>query len=356
MNERVLFILKNFEIGQNITLIKAIDSGHINQTFFVDNGEDQFILQRINNYAFKDVDALMNNIRIVTSFIRNKGHETLDIIPTHDGLLYVKDKDSYYRLYRFIKNTISYETVGDDLSLAESLGSAFGEFHNLLSDLDASLINEVIPDFHNTKKRFRDFSNAYVNSDISKREIAKKEVEYILNHNYTYSKIMDGIKHKEINTRIIHNDPKINNILFDKDNHSIRAIIDLDTVMPGSVLFDIGDAFRSLFSGDNEDNKDTSMLKINIPIYKAYMSAYFKQMKNNLTKKEVELIPYSIYLMTIECGMRFLEDYLRGNIYFHTNYEEHNLVRCRTQIALAEDVLNHLDELNKITKELYDHE
>ena len=153
-------------------------------------------------------------------------------------------------------------------------------------------------------------------------------------------------------SREISLDPKINNVLFDKNDNRIRAIIDLDTVMPGSVLYDVGDSFRSLFTGENEDNQDTSLLKINIPIFKAYISSYLKEMKNNLTKREIELIPYSIYLMTIECGMRFLEDYLRGNVYFHVDYEEHNLIRSRTQIALAEDVLKNSDLLNSIIKEI----
>ena len=275
MNERIFSILKNFKLGENIISIKVFGNGHINQTYLIETDNDKYILQRINDYAFKDVDLLMNNMRIVTSFIKNKGEETIDIILSRDELPYVKDNNNYYRLYRFIPNSITYESVGDDLSLASSLGTAFGRFHNLLNDLDPSLIKEVIIDFHNTPKRFRDFSNSYVSSDDIKRMKAKKEIEYILDHHNTYGEIINGIKNKKINLHITHNDPKINNVLFDKNDNRIRAIIDLDTVMPGSVLYDVGDSFRSLFTGENEDNQDTSLLKINIPIFKAYISSYW---------------------------------------------------------------------------------
>ena len=165
-------------------------------------------------------------------------------------------------------------------------------------------------------------------------------------------KITDAIKDGSIPLSVTHNDPKINNVLFDETTNKIRCVIDLDTVMPGSVLYDIGDSFRSLFTGENEDNPDLSLQKVRLDIFKAYIEAYLKEMKDDLTKKEIELIPYSIYLMTIECGMRFLEDYLRGNVYFATTYEEHNLVRARTQIALAKDILNNKEELMKIVNEI----
>ena len=352
MKERVLNILKNFNLAGKLTSIKAFGNGHINKTLLVKTTEDEYILQKINNYAFKDVDLLMNNMDVVTSFIKEQGYETIDIVHAKSGKLYVLDNNDYFRMFRFIKNSKTYETVGNDLSLASALGEAFGNLHHLLANLDADELGETIPDFHNTPKRFSNFCNAYLKSDLSLRKQAREEIDYILDQNGSYSGVVDGLRNGEIKNHITHNDPKINNVLFDETTNRIRCVIDLDTVMPGSVLYDIGDSFRSLFTGENEDNPDLSLQKVRIDVFKAYMTAYLKEMKDDLTEKEIELIPYSIYLMTIECGMRFLEDYLRGNVYFHVDYEEHNLVRARTQIALAKDIQKNKKELIKIVNEI----
>ena len=352
MDNNLISLIKNFQIAGNIETISAFGSGHINTTYRVITDQEEYVLQEINNYAFKDVDVLMENINIVTTFIKNKGEKTLEVIPANDGRLYVYFENKYYRVYKFVGHSICYQTVGNDLSLASKLGAAFGKFHHLLSDLNASVIKETIVNFHNTPKRYLNFSNAYVSSKMDKRAKAKKEIHFVLNHYKTYSAIVSGLKTGTIKERITHNDPKINNILFDEKTNDVLCVIDLDTVMPGSVLYDIGDAFRSLFTGENEDNPDLSLQKVNLDIFKAYITSYLKEMKDDLTKKEIELIPYSIYLMTIECGIRFLEDYLRGNVYFHVKYEEHNLVRAKTQIALAEDILRNSDQLSQIVKEI----
>ena len=345
-------LINCFKIKGNIKEISLFGSGHINRTYRVATDEDEYILQEINNYAFKDVDTLMNNILVVTSFIKNKGENTLDFIPTNDGNLYAFFENKYYRVYRFVNHVTCFETVGDNLSLAKKLGEAFGKFHRLLSDLNPDYVHDTIPDFHNTPKRYRDFLSAYENAGNKKKEEAESEIQYIINHHDTYSLVVDGLNSGDINNRITHNDPKINNILFKENTDEVMCVIDLDTVMQGSVLYDIGDAFRSLFTGDNEDNKDLSLQKVNLDIFKAYMEGYFSEMKKELTDREIELIPYSIYLLTIECGMRFLEDYLRGNVYFHVDYEEHNLIRSRTQIALAEDVIRNYEQLTNVVRDI----
>ena len=352
MEDKIISLIKNFNIAGDIVSIEPFGSGHINKTYRVSTSEDEYILQQINDYAFKDVDVLMNNINIVTSFIKAKGEKTLEVIPTVDNKLYVLDEGKYFRAYRFVQHSVCYQTVGKDLSLAAKLGNAFGKFHHLLADLDATQLKEVIVNFHNTPSRFKNFYNAYVGSEESKRNKARQEIEFILDHENTYSEIVNGLRSGEVKVHTTHNDPKINNILFDEKTKKVLCVIDLDTVMPGSVLYDVGDSFRSLFTGENEDNPDLSLQTVKLDIFKAYMTAYLKEMKNDLTKKEIELIPYSIYLMTIECGMRFLEDYLRGNVYFHVTYEEHNLVRSRTQIALAKDILRNKEKLSKIVEEI----
>ena len=352
MDDKLLSLIKNFKLAGKILEISPFGSGHINKTYHIVTSGDEYILQQINDYAFKDVDALMKNIDIVTSFIKDKGERTLEVIPTVDNKLYTVYEGQYFRVFKFVQRSVCYQTVGKDLSLASKLGSAFGKFHHLLADLDATKLKEVIVNFHNTPSRFKNFHDAYISSGLKKRNKANKEIEYILEHENTYSKIVDGIRSGEIKIHTTHNDPKINNILFDEKTNEVLCVIDLDTVMPGSVLYDIGDAFRSLFTGENEDNPDLSLQTVKLDIFKAYMTSYLKEMKDDLTKKEIELIPYSIYLMTIECGMRFLEDYLRGNVYFHVNYEEHNLIRSRTQIALAEDILKNQEKMSLIVKEI----
>lgn len=342
----------DFEILGNILDISTFGEGHINRTYLVTTDKDKYILQRINNIVFKDIDALMNNINIVTSFISSQGKETIKLIKTKDNKLYKKIPGGYYRIMEVNKETITYQKVDGNLKLVESCGEAFGELHQLLSHIDPKDIKETIPNFHNTKRRYLNLLDAYATIEDEKVKETKDEFKFILDNKASYSLIYDEIAKGNIKERIIHNDTKINNILFDKKTNLYRCVIDLDTLMPGSVLFDIGDAFRGFFTGDNEDNPDTSLLKVDKEVFKTFVKAYLSKMKNELSEMEIKLIPFSAYLMTIECGIRFLEDYLRGNVYFAVKYEKHNLVRARSQIALAKDILAHLDELNEIVSEL----
>ena len=248
MEDKLFSLIKCFKLTGNIVDATSFGNGHINKTYRVLTTKDEYILQQINHYAFKDVEGLMNNINVVASFIKGRGNETLELVKTNDDKLYAICDKEYYRMFRFIKNTMTYETVGKELSLAEKLGDAFGKFHHLLSDLDSNQLTETIPNFHNTPSRYLDFSSAYVNANLKLRADANDEAEFIFDHGKTYSKIIDGIKEGTVKEHVTHNDPKINNILFDKDSKEVRCVIDLDTVMPGSFLYDIGDSFRSLFT------------------------------------------------------------------------------------------------------------
>ena len=351
MDKKLLIVASGFKLRGKVLDIFPYGEGHINRTYYVKTTEKPYILQKINDYVFKDIDLLMNNISNVTKFLKNKGQESLEIVPTLDNKLYLKDESGYYRVYIFIENSICYQKA-ENLDLVRYAGDSFGALHEALNDFPVDQIREVIPHFHDTEKRFSDFVDAYSHASEDCKKKADNEVNFILSHRNSYGIINEGLKKKDILLRVTHNDTKINNVLFDATTGKFRCVIDLDTIMPGSMLFDVGDAFRSMFTGANEDNKDTSNLKVNFEVYQTYIRAYLKRMKNNLTTQEISLIPFSIYLLTIECGMRFLEDYLRGNVYFATKYEEHNLIRSRTQIALAKDVLKNLDKLNEITEEI----
>lgn len=342
----------DFEINGNVKGIAPFGEGHINNTYLVTTDKSKYILQKINRIVFKDVDAVMSNIDVVTKFIAKQGKETMKVIPTKTKQLYLYKDYEYFRMTEFVKDTICHQSAEGNMKLVASAGEAFGELHYLLKDLPIDKVKETIPNFHNTYKRYLNFLEASNVADDEKLKEAKDEIGFIIAHRKDYSIINDEMAKGNIKKYVIHNDTKLNNILFDKDTDEYRCVVDLDTLMPGSVLFDIGDAIRSFFTADNEDNPDLSLQKVDKIIFKTYMKDYLSKMKSELTKTEIELIPFSAYLMTIECGIRFLEDYLRGDIYFHTDYDKHNLVRAKTQIALAKNILDSMDELKDIVKEL----
>lgn len=344
----IIDITNKFDISGEAITYSPIGNGHINSTFLVKTTSNQkYIFQKINTHAFNDVDALMSNVFKVTDFLRINGFESLHAIKTKDGQRYYREGGNCYRLYDYIEDTICYEKV-DNMFLIYSDAKAFGKLHRVLKKYDASKLKETIPDFHNTYKRYQNLLEAIKENKCDRVKTCLDEIEFLKSKETDYSVIIDGIKSGEITNAVTHNDPKINNILFDKFSGDIRAIIDLDTIMPGSYLFDFGDSLRSLFTGDNEDSEDLNKLIVNFDIFEAYLKGYLSEMHSILTPKEIELLPFSVYLLTIELGIRFLEDYLRGDIYFKTNYPIHNLIRARTQIALAKDILKHYDELTAI--------
>ncbi len=350
---KVVDIINCFDIPTEALNYYPLGNGHINSTYLVyTKGGQNYVLQKINNVVFKDIDTLMNNVFAVTDYLRSAGFESLHAIKTRSGDLYYTDGDSSYRLYDYIQDTVCYEKVSDNYFLVYCCAKAFGKLHKALSKFNAASLGEVIPHFHDTPNRFRNFLSALENDSCDRRKTCPYEIRTVQKYKDLYGRIIQGIEDKEISYSVTHNDPKINNVLFDKYSGDIRAVIDLDTVMPGSYLFDFGDALRSLFTGDNEDSDDLSKLVVNYDVFEAYTKGYLAEMKDVLTPMEIELLPFSAFLMTIECGMRFLEDYLRGDVYFKTKYAEHNLVRARTQLALAENIFNNLEKLTSIVKKI----
>ena len=348
----ILDTLEQFEINDKILGYSPLGNGHINTTYLVTaKGGDNYVLQKINNHVFKDVDLLMNNIYNTTNFLSNKGYETLEIVKTKDHKLYFKTGDEYYRVYTYVKDVICYEGV-DDLDAVYNTAKAFGALHKSLFDFPVKSLGEVIPNFHNTEKRYEDFLLAVNLNAYGRVNNCYKEILRINRFKDLYSLINKYIKSGEVKLGVTHNDPKINNVLFDKNNNRIRAVIDLDTMMPGSYLYDYGDALRSLMTGEYEDTTDLKKINVDFEIFKAYSRGYLSEMKDYLTSKEKELMPFSIFLLTIELAIRFLTDYLQGDKYFHTNYDEHNLVRARTQLKLAEDLYDNLDTLKAIISTL----
>lgn len=337
-------------------------NGNINGTYileFNENGEiKKYILQRINTEVFKKPFELMQNLIGVTDHIKkyysdrgiDASRRTLDYLPCDDGNYCCFDGNgNCWRVYKFIDNAYTCETIGSTDVFREA-GRAFGEFQNILSDYDVSTLFDIIPDFHNTAKRFEAFKQA-VNDDLAGRlSSVKNEVDFVLHRENDTHILTDMIASGEIPLRVTHNDTKLNNILFDSKTNEGICVIDLDTVMTGVALYDFGDSIRSGANQTAEDDPNTDNVGIDLSLYEAFVSGFLSSAGESLTKTEKEYLPFSAKLLTFECGMRFLTDYLNGDTYFKTLYPNHNLDRCRNQFKLVEDIEKNMENMKRITE------
>lgn len=335
-------------------------NGHINTAYKVEckSGEKitRYILQRINNNIFSDTDALMENIENVTAFLKDKItkrggdvlRETLNLVPTVDGKNYYTDEFGIsWRSYIFIKDTVCYEKIEKPVDFY-NCGYAFGNFQNLLADFPAEKLHEVIPDFHNTPARYEIFKKA-VEADICGRASSvRKEIAFVNARAKDMSLLTDMLKNREIPLRVTHNDTKLNNCMFDKITGKTICVIDLDTVMPGLRAYDYGDSIRFGATTGGEDEPDLSKVNFSLPLFESYTRGFIKACGESTDEKEAMSLPIGARLMTLECGMRFLTDYLEGDTYFKTSRESHNLDRCRTQFKLVSDMEKQFDKMNDI--------
>ncbi len=331
--------------------------GHINHTYLVDTTEGHYILQQVNGTVFAQPENVMDNVVAVTDHLHNRiaaaggdaRRETLTLLPTAEGKYYwVTEQGELYRMYRFIDNAVCYQTVENARVFYEA-AKAFGRFQQMLSDFDASVLKEIIPDFHNTPVRYAQLMEAAKNNAAGRLQECEAELAFAAARKDELGRVVDALRDGTIPTRVTHNDTKLNNVLFDGDTDEGLCVIDLDTVMPGSLLYDFGDSIRFGASSAPEDETHLEKVEMLPELYEAYVKGFLEVLGKDITPAELELLPFSAKLLTMECGMRFLADHLNGDVYFRINYPGHNLDRARNQFKLVADMEAKMAQMEAIT-------
>lgn len=342
---------------------KIYGSGHINDTYLVrykqeDGSVKKYILQRMNHEIFTKPWEVMENILGVTSFLKEKisknggdiSRETMNVIKTKNGESYYKDSiGSYWRGYDFIEGAKTYDMVETPDDFYQS-AVAFGHFQSLLSDYNAESLHETIKDFHNTPDRYQKFIKAVEEDVCDRAKLVQEEIKFIMDREKDTHILMDLLKNKEIPLRVTHNDTKLNNIMIDDETHKAICVIDLDTVMPGFSVNDFGDSIRFGANTGAEDETDLSKISLDLNLFELYTKGFLEGCNGSLTEKELQMLPVGAKMMTLECGMRFLTDYLQGDTYFRVHRENHNLDRTRTQLKLVKDMEDKWDSMYEIVK------
>ncbi len=349
-------IFEKLEQAYGVSILPELyGNGHINKTY-VSKEKPRLIIQEINTGIFKNPHAMMQNILAVTEHIaqkleaegKDKKRYTLTVAPTTDGKSFTEIDGKFFRAYLFIEDSVCYDLVTPET--LRKAGFAFGTFQNYLADFPADTLSEVIPNFHNTPARFETFL-ASIEKDTAKRAAEdQEEIAFFRAHEAFMRTVTDRLADGRIPLAVTHNDTKINNILFDAATSDALAVIDLDTVMPGSRLYDFGDALRTGAATAAEDEEDLSLVSFDEEKFEAFTRGYLAAVGNALSEEEIKLLPESALLLTIECGMRFLTDDLDGDVYFRIHKDRHNLIRARNQIKQAKEIEKLLPRLHTIVE------
>lgn len=356
-------ICEKFQIEGDYTACSQINNGIINRSYMVTykNGgaERKYLVQCVNKTVFKRPDKIMQNIVGVTDFIRAKivargldpERRVLHYAETADKKNFVCDENGdYWRLYDFIDDSVVYNEA-TDLEIIEQVGKAFGDFQNDLNDYDAASLYVSIPNFHNTRRRYDLFYEAVMVDAEDRVNKVRREIDACREHETLAVKLSLMAENNEIPLHVTHNDTKSNNVIFDKKEKKAIAVIDLDTVMPGLIAYDFGDAARFICSDAAEDELDLSKVSFNLDKFRALTKGFVGALKDRLTPIETDTLALGVYSMTVELAVRFLTDYLNGDVYFSTNYPGHNLDRAKCQLALAESIYGKLTKMREIIRE-----
>lgn len=356
----VRYVASNFAIEGHFLDASPYGSGHINDTYISSFDQDgrivRFLHQRINHSIFREPEKLMENIKRVTAYARERivaaggdpSRETLTLIPTVGGNCYYRSPEGdYWRTYIFIEDATTYDQV-ENPNHIYAASRAFGEFQKTLATLPGERLHETIPNFHNTHLRYKTFTEVLVNDPINRAAFVKREINFVLEREEDTSIIVDMLADGTLPERVTHNDTKLNNVLIDDVTGKGVCVIDLDTVMPGSVLYDFGDSVRIGAATAAEDEQDLSKVELSLDMFGYLARGYLDAAREFLTPEEIRYLAFSAKLMTFECGIRFLTDYLCGDTYFKVHREGHNLDRCRTQFAMVEDMEMKMEQMNSI--------
>ncbi len=357
--------LAAFDFGFAPIEAERYGHGHINDTFFIrsapeDRAEHTYILQRINDAAFKKPDELMSNVLGVSEYLGrlieerggDRSRESMQFLRTRSGGSFFSDSEGRaWRAYRYIDGVKCFESA-DTPELFAASGRAFGRFQRMLSGYDATTLYETIPRFHDTEDRLRKLRDAIAADPMGRAKDCRAEISFALEREADCSVALQALRDGVLPLRVTHNDTKLNNILFDPETGEGICVIDLDTVMPGLAINDFGDSIRFGANHCAEDEKDLSRMYLDLSLYEAYARAFIEGAGGILTQSELRYLPWGARLMTLECGIRFLTDHLSGDVYYHIDRPEHNLDRCRTQFKLVRDMEEHWDEMCSIIKRI----
>ena len=346
-----------FERGGNVVRVEQFTAGLINATYLIETDKkEKYILQKINTFAFKNPDELMENIVGVTKHITEKikeiggdyKRENLNFLPCNSGEYYFRDgNNDAWRMYIYVDDALTYNKP-KDISVFRDAGRAFGRFMKLLDGYPAETLHETIKNFHYTPARYENLLKA-VESDIKGRKaVCEEEIKFVTDRKADTHKLTDLVKDGILPLRVTHNDTKLNNVLFDINTDKGICVIDLDTIMPGLSLYDFGDSIRSGANKAAEDEADLSKVGIDLELFEAYVDGFLSETADSLNDAEIDNLAFGAKLMTFECGIRFLTDYLDGDVYFRTTHPEHNIIRARNQFKLVADMEARMDEMNAI--------
>lgn len=359
-----LNVSRQFNLKGEFLSCNPYGEGHINQTFLLitaDKGQQyKYILQRVNSNLFTDVPRLMNNISAVTEYSRkiilerggNPDRETLTVVKTKSDENYYFDGENYFRIYLFIDDATAYQVVENPVHFYES-AVAFGNFANMLASFNASVLYEPLPNFHNTKKRFADLKLAIEQNKAGRAADVQPEIQFALSRENITDVIVNQLESGAIPLKVTHNDTKLNNVLIDNKTDKAVAVIDLDTIMPGTIVYDFGDSIRFGCNPAAEDEQDLSKVNFDINLFETYVKGYMSALRSTMIQTEADNLALGAIMMTYECGIRFLADHLDGDVYFRVKRENHNLDRARTQFKLVSDMEKCFDQMNKIVKKYY---
>jgi hypothetical protein len=355
-------VTHNFQIDGQFVKASPYGNGHINDTFLASyktpQGERQFVHQRINHSIFKEPGQLMENIARVTRYARSQieeaggdpERETLNLVPALNGQpFFVTPQGDYWRTYTFIQGASSYDKA-PNLSVAYHAARSFGNFQKMLDQLPGERLHETIPFFHHTRRRFESFLAA-LEADICQRaQYVRPEIDFILQRQADTSLVVNLLAQGQLPERVTHNDTKFNNVLIDDQTGQGLCVIDLDTMMPGSALYDFGDLVRMGCATAVEDETDLSQVGINLVLFEALAHGYLDATRSFITPLESSLLVFGGKLITLEQGIRFLGDYLNGDRYYKTRYPEHNRDRARTQIKMVAEIEKYQTTMEGIVK------